>query len=107
MGRRGKGCVGNHRNALASHLKSGKCCRNSLGLKSPSALALRPGWPVHLSWLALTALAILLSFASDAMGMADIWWNASTFGHCLLIPFILFWLVQQRDRKSTRLNSSH
>src|SRR3546814_4519312 len=30
------------------------------------------------------------------MGMADIWWNASTFGHCLLIPFILFWLVQQR-----------
>src|SRR3546814_13140121 len=30
------------------------------------------------------------------MGMADIWWNASTFGHCLLILFILFWLVQQR-----------
>src|SRR3546814_1479129 len=49
-------------------------------------------WRVHLSWLALTAFAILLIFASDAMGMADIWWNASTFGHCLLIPFILFWL---------------
>src|SRR3546814_17247272 len=69
---------------------------NILALKAPSALALRPRWPVHLSWLALTAFAIRLIFASDAMGMADIWSDASAMGHSLLMPCILSWLVQQR-----------
>src|SRR3546814_8217050 len=46
-------------------------CALPISSKASSALALRPGWPVYLSWLALTAFAILLIFASDAMGMAE------------------------------------
>jgi exosortase A len=54
------------------------------------------GWRGHLATLAIVALAILSLFHHDAAGMASIWWNASTFGHCLFIPIIIAWLVQQR-----------
>lgn len=46
--------------------------------------------------LALAGAACLSVYYRDAFGMASIWWNSSTFGHCLFIPFIIAWLVQQR-----------
>ncbi|RJF91420.1 exosortase A [Sphingomonas cavernae] len=58
--------------------------------------------PVSESWRRqglLTAVAIVLIlalFARDTVDIASIWWNSSTFGHCLLIPPILAWLVWQR-----------
>lgn len=54
------------------------------------------GWRAHLAALGLLACAILLLFHRDLFSMLSIWWNASTFGHCLFIPFIIAWLVQQR-----------
>ncbi|MFK4793177.1 exosortase A [Sphingobium sp. ZW T5_29] len=54
------------------------------------------GWRGHLSAVAIVWLAILALFHRDAAGMVSIWWNASTFEHCLFIPFLIAWLVQQR-----------
>ncbi len=53
-------------------------------------------WTTHLSFLALAWLAIMAVFARDVGDMAGIWWNASTFNHCLLIGPIIIWLVLQR-----------
>ena len=53
-------------------------------------------WHVHLAALCIVAVAILSLFHKDVASMVSIWWNASTFGHCLFIPFIIAWLVQQR-----------
>lgn len=64
-----------------------------IGRLSGSDLA---GWRGHLIALGLVAGAILALFFADAIDMMSIWWNASTFGHCLFVPFIVGWLVQQR-----------
>ena len=44
-----------------------------------------------------------LLFARDAAAMASIWWNSSTFNHCLLILPIIAWLVAQRRAELARL----
>lgn len=54
------------------------------------------GWRGHLTALAIIAMAVLTLFFADVRSMVSIWWNASTFGHCLFIPFLIAWLVQQR-----------
>ncbi|MET0372194.1 MAG: exosortase A [Sphingobium sp.] len=54
------------------------------------------GWRGHLIALAVVAAAILALFAADVWSMMSIWWNASTFGHCLFVPLLIAWLVQQR-----------
>ena len=54
------------------------------------------GWRGHLAALGIVVFLILTLFHRDAAGMVSIWWNASTFGHCLFIPFLIAWLVQQR-----------
>jgi exosortase A len=54
------------------------------------------GWRGHLTALGIVAGAILLLFHRDWLTMVSIWWNASTYGHCLFIPFLIGWLVQQR-----------
>ncbi len=54
------------------------------------------GWRPHLIALGLLSALILLLFARDAAAMVAIWWNSSTFSHCLLIPPIIAWLVWQR-----------
>ena len=56
----------------------------------------RVGWSPQVALLGLSALACLAVYYRDAAGMASIWWNSSTFGHCLFIPFIIGWLVHQR-----------
>lgn len=54
------------------------------------------GWQRHLAALGIIAAAILALFHRDVIGMAVIWWNASTYGHCLFVPLLVAWLVQQR-----------
>ncbi|MBO9526838.1 MAG: exosortase, partial [Sphingobium yanoikuyae] len=54
------------------------------------------GWRGHLTALGVVAAAILTLFFDDLYSMVSIWWNASTFGHCLFIPILIAWLVQQR-----------
>ena len=52
-------------------------------------------WRYSLVWIGL-AVGILLLLSRDASHLAWIWWNNSTFGHCLLIAPIIGWLVWQR-----------
>lgn len=54
------------------------------------------GWRAHLTALAIVAFAISALFFDDVRSMVTIWWDSSTFGHCLFIPPIIAWLVQQR-----------
>ncbi len=58
--------------------------------------AKREGWRAHLVALGAVAASILLLFRGDAQDIAVIWWNISTFNHCLLLPPIIAWLVHQR-----------
>ena len=54
------------------------------------------GWRAHLGALGGVVVAVLALFHRDVADMLSIWWNASTFGHCLFIPLLIAWLVQQR-----------
>ncbi|MEA3012328.1 MAG: hypothetical protein QOD42_873 [Sphingomonadales bacterium] len=65
--------------------------------------AARSPWRTHLAVLALASAFILALFARDAAAMAAIWWQSSTFNHCLLIVPILAWLVAQRRAELARL----
>jgi len=62
----------------------------------PRSRLVATGWRPHLYALGFAAAAILLLFYHDAQAIVAIWWNSATFNHCLLIPFILGWLVAQR-----------
>ena len=55
-------------------------------------------WQRHLAALALLSAAILALFWRDAADMAGIWWNSSTFTHCLLMVPMIGWLVAQRTQ---------
>src|SRR3546814_3438249 len=92
LGSDAEGFAGNHRNAFASHWKTGKSCMNILALKAPSALALRPGWPVHLSWLALTA------FRSEE--------HTSELQSLMRNSYAVFCL-QKKNKETTRQKSIH
>jgi exosortase A len=65
--------------------------------------ALSPEWRLVLPRLALAWAAILVLFGADWSAMAGQWWNSSTYNHILLIPIILFWLVQQRAAELARI----
>jgi exosortase A len=53
-------------------------------------------WPLYLGvWGGLLA-AIFALLHADVAHLVTRWWNSSTYGHCLLIPPILVWLVWQR-----------
>jgi exosortase A len=54
------------------------------------------GWRAHLGALGFLTVALLALFARDAAHMATIWWESSTYNHCLLIVPIIAWLVWQR-----------
>jgi exosortase A len=53
-------------------------------------------WVRHTAILACGWAFLLSLFHRDVMHMASIWWNASTFNHCLLILPIIGWLIYQR-----------
>jgi exosortase A len=60
-------------------------------------------WRSALIGLGIVWAAILALFWRDAADMAAIWWNSSTFNHCLLILPILWWLVDQRKAELAKL----
>ncbi|WBO24122.1 exosortase A [Sphingomonas abietis] len=66
------------------------------GLSAIPARPMLAGWRVHLAALGLVVAALLLLFARDAGDMAWIWWDSSTYEHCLVIIPIIGWLVWQR-----------
>jgi exosortase A len=53
-------------------------------------------WQRRLGGLGLVTALILLFYRRDATAIAEIWWTASTFEHCLVIVPLLGWLVWQR-----------
>ena len=53
-------------------------------------------WRSHIIALATIGFVVLLLFARDVADMMAMWWTASTFQHCLFVPFLIGWLVQQR-----------
>ena len=65
---------------------------------APALLA----WRRHLAVLAAVAAAILALFHRDAAHLVSLWWNSSTYNHCLLIPPIIAWLVWQRRPELAR-----
>ncbi|HZG47433.1 MAG TPA: exosortase A, partial [Allosphingosinicella sp.] len=67
------------------------------------AAAASADWQRQLTALGVAAAALLLLFWRDAADMASIWWNSSTYNHCLFIPFIIGWLVWQRRAELNRL----
>ncbi len=61
------------------------------------------GWRrFALGWLAVAA-AILLLYRADARHIFTLWWNTDTYGHGLLIPPILGWLVWMRRKELAAL----
>lgn len=60
-------------------------------------------WNCPLRFLAAIWGALLLLFWRDTADMVAIWWNSSTFNHCLLIVPILGWLVLQRKELLVQL----
>ncbi|HEY1605978.1 MAG TPA: exosortase A [Allosphingosinicella sp.] len=75
----------------------------ALAIDEVGAQAADSGWRTHLAGLAIAWAAILLAFARDATDMVSIWWNSSTFNHCLLIIPLLGWLVWQRRPELSRI----
>jgi exosortase A len=60
-------------------------------------------WPLYVGvWAGLLA-AIFGLLHEDLVHLVTRWWNSSTYGHCLLIPPILAWLVWQRREGLARL----
>ncbi len=53
-------------------------------------------WASHLAALGAAVLMLSLVVARDLRDMAHMWWNISTYGHCLFIVPITAWLVMQR-----------
>ena len=60
-------------------------------------------WRRHGGALLLVALLLVALFAGDAAAVADTWWTSTTFGHCLLVPPVVAWLVWERRRELARL----
>lgn len=75
----------------------------STAFAATAPTALPSAWRAHLTALAVAAGAILLLFASDAADMTAIWWNSSTYNHCLLIGPLIAWLVWQRRPELLKL----
>jgi exosortase A len=60
-------------------------------------------WPRALLMLTAAWLAILALFVRDALHLADLWWNASTYTHCLIILPVIGWLVWLRRHELVKL----
>lgn len=60
-------------------------------------------WRSALIRLSIASALILALFWRDAADMAAIWWNSSTFNHCLLILPIIWWLVDQRKSELAKI----
>jgi exosortase A len=63
---------------------------------APPATREADSWQANLVALGLVSSAILALFGRDVADVVAIWWNASTYNHCALVPPIIAWLVWQR-----------
>lgn len=68
----------------------------ALATAAPAGQQPATAWQRSLQYLGAAWAGLLLLFWRDAADMMAIWWNSSTFNHCLLILPILVWLVLQR-----------
>lgn len=75
-------------------------------ISAPAPRPVSAEWRIALIRLGIAWAVILLVFARDAGDMVAIWWDSSTFNHILLIPFILAWLVMQRQSDLKRITPS-
>ena len=76
----------------------------NIGISSPVAAERSAAvWTRYLAAWGASVAAILLLFRADTAHLFHIWWNTATFGHCILIPPILAWLVWQRREGLARL----
>jgi exosortase A len=60
-------------------------------------------WRRSLQMLGLAWAGLLLLFWRDAADMVAIWWNSSTFNHCLIIVPVIGWLVMQSKDQLAQL----
>ena len=60
-------------------------------------------WKTALLRLGIACALILALFWRDAADVGAIWWNSSTFNHCLLILPIIWWLVDQRKMELAKI----
>ncbi|MFZ3483188.1 exosortase A [Sphingomonas sp. 3-13AW] len=75
----------------------------SIVLPAQPAAAIQSRWLRSLAWLGGSWVALLLLFRGDVADMLGIWWNSTTYGHCLFVPPIIAWLVWQRRRELAQL----
>jgi exosortase A len=68
-----------------------------------AASRLSATWQRHLIVLGGTMLILLLLFRADVGDLTHIWWTSTTFGHCLFIAPVIFWLVWQRRAQLAEL----
>ncbi len=66
-------------------------------------MTLSPIWKSALIRLAVINVAILVVFHRDVIDMVAIWWNISTYTHCLFIIPLVGWLIWQRWDEVERL----
>ena len=66
-------------------------------------LSASTAWQRQLTVIGVAAAAILALFWRDAADMVGIWWNSSTYNHCILIPPLVFWLAWQRRAELAQL----
>lgn len=71
--------------------------------RAQRAAPLSAGWRRALIWLGVSWASILLIFQRDVRGLTDIYWNSTTFGHCLFVPLIFGWLVWLRREQLMRM----
>lgn len=68
-------------------------------LQSHAPRSAMTAWQRSLVGLGIAWGLLLAIFRQDAADMVGIWWNSSTFNHCLLIVPVLGWLVHQRKEQ--------
>jgi exosortase A len=64
---------------------------------------LSPVWRNALSRLTIVIVGLLTIFHRDVIDMVAIWWNISTYTHCLFIIPLVGWLVWQRWDEVARI----
>lgn len=60
-------------------------------------------WQRHGAMLAFAWAALLLLFRHDVGDLAEIYWNSTTYGHCLFVLPVVGWLVWQRREDLAQL----
>ncbi|MFC0589100.1 exosortase A [Novosphingobium aquiterrae] len=76
----------------------------ALSLGAKRAWALDPVWKSALIRLGVVWASLIAVFAADWLRIFDQWWHSSTYGHMLLIPPMVAWLVYQRRTEILQLH---